>query len=59
MDGSMDESGLNRSFSHRFWEHLEEAFNKTMVQYFVNFNREEGDGVEFRCLFTLDDDKIH
>ena len=56
---SMDAAGLNTSFSPRFSEHLEAAFNKTVVQYFVNLDRKAGDDVKFRYLFTLNDDKIY
>ena len=46
----MHHHGMNASFAPRFWEPLQEAFNKTMI---VNFTPREA----MKMLFTLDDDK--
>ena len=55
----MDECGTSRQFSLWFWEHLENAFNKTMVEYFLNFKRHPDDeDIEWRWAFTMDDDKL-
>ena len=54
----MDEYGLSRNFSSRFWELLEHAFNRTRVEYFTNFQRCSEDA-DWRFVFTIDDNKLH
>ena len=55
----MDECGLSRQFSFLFWEHLEDAFNNRISEYFMNFKRHPNDeDIEWRWVFTMDDDKV-
>ena len=51
----MDDHGTDQDFAPRFWELLEDAFNKTMVE---NFTRLKGIENE-KTVYTLDDDKLH
>ena len=40
-------------------EHLENVFNETMAEYFMNFKRHPDDeDIEWRWVFIMDDDKV-